>query len=700
MNLRRVWIIYRKELLEALRDRRTLIAMVLVPLLLYPVLMVVVVQALQVERSRQERATYKIAVPDDALRRWFVAILAADAPTTTASQPEETAAATSPRRRARVSGTQFEIVVVEGALDESVRGGDVQLAVRIEPPPPTDALGGDVNRTVKIYYDPSEVRSEVAMRSMQLILDRQSARFVTERLKKSGLNNDLLTPLRIDEVSVASPARLGGALLGQILPFLLVIMTVTGAIYPAIDLTAGERERGTLETLMVAPVPRTQIMAGKFLVVTTVAITSSALNLISMGATMRFTGIAEAMSAALPNAGPVAIPLQVLPIVLAAMIPFAVLFSAVMLATCSFARTFKEAQNYMTPVMIAALIPAMIMSYMPSVRLAGPITVIPVANVVVMLRELFVGRFDVAAMAVTFGSTCFYAAAAVLVAAKLYGQEAVLFSDVGSYRSLLSRRLMRPAPRPGVAMAVLLTAVIFPLSFFWQTSLTTPDMSPQRLAGMTISLMLVCYLLPPLVVAWYTRLDLHETFSLRSPSVRSWLGAFIVAASAPVLSVALAHLVTEWLPQSQEVAKLMSEQERRMLALPTGWLLFTIALLPAVCEEMAFRGFLMSGLRAGLRPVWLCVAVGVVFGLFHADLWRIPTTSVLGIVLAVACYRSGSIFPAMLIHLANNASALLSTQHAWLARYLGADQPHSAVVVAGAGIASMVGLALMSRRSE
>lgn len=137
-----------------------------------------------------------------------------------------------------------------------------------------------------------------------------------------------------------------------------------------------------------------------------------------------------------------------------------------------------------------------------------------------------------------------------------------------------------------------------------------------------------------------------------------------------------------------------------MLALPTVWLLFTVALLPAVCEEMAFRGFLQAGLKASMRPVWLCVAVGLVFGLFHADLWRIPTTTVLGIVLTAACYRSGSIFPAMLIHLANNASALLSTQHAWLARYLGAEQPHSAAVVVGAGVASVVGLALMSRRSK
>src|SRR5262249_61644830 len=122
----------------------------------------------------------------------------------------------------------------------------------------------------------------------------------------------------------------------------------------------------------------------------------------------------------------------------------------------------------------------------------------PVANVVVMPRDLFAGRSDAAAMALTFGSTCFYALAAVLVAAKLYGQEAVLFSDVGSYRALLSRRFIRPAARPSAATALLLLALIFPLSFFSPPSLPTPATSPQLPAPTTLPPTLPSPPLPPL----------------------------------------------------------------------------------------------------------------------------------------------------------------------------------------------------------
>ena len=175
----------------------------------------------------------------------------------------------------------------------------------------------------------------------------------------------------------------------MIVPFLLVTMTVTGALYPAIDLTAGERERGTLETLAVSPVPVGQIVAGKFGVIVTIAMATTALNLASMTAVLHFSGLSDLFAAAQARQGTAAADEDTLsddaevsaatvgmtqqdyrlrrmqmeresetrvgfvttaaPIVLLAMIPFAVLFSAVMLAVCSFARTFKEAQNYMMP---------------------------------------------------------------------------------------------------------------------------------------------------------------------------------------------------------------------------------------------------------------------------------------------------------------------------------------------------------------
>ena len=136
------------------------------------------------------------------------------------------------------------------------------------------------------------------------------------------------------------------------------------------------------------------------------------------------------------------------PVALLAMIPFAVLFSGVMLAVCSFARSFKEAQNYMMPVMVVAIIPAMIVSYMPTINLQGLMLVAPVANVVILMRELFLGRYDLAAMSVVLLSTCLYAGAAVAVAAKIYGHEAVLFGDVGSYKTLLRRRFYKPQTYP------------------------------------------------------------------------------------------------------------------------------------------------------------------------------------------------------------------------------------------------------------
>jgi len=678
VNLRRVWIVYRKELLEALRDRRTLIAMILVPLLLYPVIMIVVVQALHIEKTRRERETYTIVVPDEPHREWLTALLRED----DREEPPDDAPPPRPGdpTRAVIRADQFDVRVADGPLDARVRSGAAAAALEISPPP--DPARPDVNLTIDLFYDPAEFRSEVASRALRALLTRHADRTVRDRLAGFGVTADALRPLEIEPRSVASPRKLGGALLGQILPFLLVIMTVTGAIYPAIDLTAGERERGTLETLMVAPVPASQIVAGKFLVVVTIALFSSALNLASMGATVRFGGVADAMSRALPGAEPIAIPVGVLPIVLLAMVPFAVLFSALMLATCSIARTFKEAQNYMTPVMMAALIPAMITSYMPSVRLTGLVTVLPVANVVVMVRELFLGHYSIAAMLTAFLSTSFYALAAVAFAARLFGQEAVLFSDVGSYRSLLSRRFLRPAPAPSAASALLLLAVIFPLSFHWQAVMAGSDLSSLRLAATTLVLMLGCYLVPTVGVAWYAKLDLRRTFSLRVPRFGACLGAVLVGSATPVLAYTLGQWLLRQLPPPEEIVQQFTAFEQRLAALGTPAMLLLFALLPGVCEEMLFRGYLLAGLRARFRPAALCVVVGLLFGLFHVDVYRVLTAGLLGVVLTYVCWRSGSVLPAILIHVMHNGVSLLAGQERSVSEYVaGAGAPPPGLIL-------------------
>lgn len=745
MRFRRVWVVYRKELLETLRDRRTLIAMLLVPLALYPILMLVVMQALQIEKSRRARDTYRVAVPDDTHRRWLMAVLAADvAPGTARRSKASTSNHSAPASNSTLldapstraaedaradeageddgeahdadsngnaepgllqpqAAVQFDIFVTDEDLSDVVGRGSAQAALRTDPPVPAHSLGDETNREVQLTYDASEYRSEVAFRSLARLMARQTERAIVARLERLGRGSDLLAPLELREVSVASPSKLGGSLLGQVLPFLLVIMTITGAIHPAIDLTAGERERGTLETLMVAPVPTGQVVAGKFLVVTTIAVLSSTLNLLSMGATIRFGGIGDVMTRTLPGAGAIAIPLSVFPIVLAAMIPFAVLFSGVMVAACSFARTFKEAQTYMTPVMIAALMPAMITSYMPSIKLTGVVPVVPVANVVVLLRELFLGHFDVPAILIAVGSTCLYAAAAVMAATQLYGQEAVLFADVGSYKTLLQRRFIRPQPAPSPTAALLLTAVVFPLSFYWQLSVSKPDMSAARLQFMTIVLMLACFLAPVLLLTWYAKFDLRRTLSLRGTSPMAWVGAVLLAAASPVLAHRVGQAIMQAFAPPPEVAQALADVQEKMLSMPLAMVLLTFAVLPAVCEELLFRGFVQSGLARRLGPVALCVTVGILFGLFHTDVYRIPTTSLLGVLLAYVCWRTGSIFPGMLIHVVNNGAAMLAGKMPAVASALGMDESGRSLPLWLAGAALVAGLTLIAcsrRRAE
>ncbi|MCZ6816301.1 MAG: ABC transporter permease subunit, partial [Planctomycetota bacterium] len=469
---RRVWVVYRKELIDTLRDRRTLIAMVVAPVLLYPVLMVVIVGALEAEKERREQAHYKVCVPDEVHRAWLEGVLRredADRAVEAAADREagrsngEDAPDDNAGFRPDLSADQVEISIVGPSVSmwDLVVDRTYHVGVLVDPPPDPDDPAVQRNRIVQFIYCDTVPLSEFAYYKLNEAIAGESDRIVQSRLATVPGGARLLEPYLPNSLSTAGPDMQYAKILAAIVPFLLVVMTVTGAMYPAIDLTAGERERGTLETLAVSPAPVGQIVAGKFGVVITLAMFTTVLNLASMTAMIHVTKLDQLVSQqdALGEAAKLAVELEIesagkttetagptqldyleqrrrmqdearqtvgsltkaAPLVLAAMIPFAVLFSAIMLAVCSFARTFKEAQNYMMPVMMCAMIPAMVVSYMPSIRLEGALLVVPVANIVVLIRELLLGNQDIAATAVALLSTCMYAGVAVSVAARLYG---------------------------------------------------------------------------------------------------------------------------------------------------------------------------------------------------------------------------------------------------------------------------------------
>jgi sodium transport system permease protein len=645
--MRSISTIYRKELADILRDRRTLIAMVLVPIVLYPLLMLGSIQAAQFQSERLHREALLIAVPNARMGRWLAAQIDMD----NVLAPKDGAAEDYVEDYKILVSDDPVRAVREGAAHVALiaRDGAKRLDQWITDPP------------FAIVYDSAEVRGSMARSRLDGVLERQRARIRTERLARvlPDAQRPLINLAPIPTKNIASPEKVGGSMLGHVLPLILVIMTITGGVYPAIDLTAGERERGTLETLMVAPVPILNLIVGKFLVVATVSMLAAALNLASIGLTLHFGDVQSLLA----SGAQARIPFAVLPIIFVAMVPFAILFGAILIAVASFARTFKEAQNYIMPVIIMALIPATAGS-LPGVELNGPLMVVPVANMVLLTRELLLGHFAAwPAMVVALGSTCFYAAVAVVIAARLFGQEAVLFSDAGSWKNLFRRRLFPRRDRPTAAHALLLVAALFPAWFHIQGQVGNR-------VGLSAVLIAVWFGLVPVLVAVYLKIDLRTTFAWRRGRPVQYVGAALIGLGSWALAYELLVLQAYVLPMPEAFTESGNELLGGLERWPLALVLIALAVVPGICEELTFRGFVLSGLRSEMRALPAILLMAVLFAGFHFLIVRLGVTFLLGAVLGLVVWRTGAIGPAMVFHVLHNGVVFIVSRVAWLSEGL------------------------------
>ena len=655
LNYTRIKRLYIKEMLDILRDRRALIAMIVVPIVLYPLLMLGSIQAASLQVGKLKENTLVIGVQTEEIKLWLEAVLKDEADRVKQKQ----AGADAEGEKIDKSGAieKFNIIVVGPQnLEEWVRTNAATVCgVMFDAPRlPLDWEKWQQQVHAEVVADSAEISSSIAGARLKKALNRHG-RFIV-RARNEGKPEWLINPLVVDEIDVASAEKRGGGMLGQILPLILILMTITGAIYPAIDLTAGERERGTLETLMVCPIPVVEIIIGKFLVVASVALTGAALNLCSMGLTLQFGGFNEALAAGAETT----IPARVLPVILLFLIPLAVLFSALMLAVCSFARTFKEAQNYVTPVIVCALVPAGLAA-MPGTELEGFMVVMPVGNMVLLTRELLLGNADAGTILIVMLSTCLYALTAVAVAVRVFGQEAVMFADSGSWRAQFDRRMIRPSTHPKPTLALMYVALLFPAWFYIQGGLGLRSDDFVVTVVITQILMILCFALLPIAVVMYYKVDVRNSFSLRVPRLRYLLAAVLVGLSTWALTHELIMVQLKYglFGITEEVLKSSSEAGEQLLSLPPLAALFLLALVPGISEELLFRGLFLNGLRTATRKWPAIIAVAVTFSVYHYVIQRFVVTVSLGILLAYLCWQSRSVFPAMIAHIMHNGIQLL-----------------------------------------
>ncbi|HEX9935702.1 MAG TPA: ABC transporter permease subunit, partial [Longimicrobium sp.] len=295
MNLRLVRTVLAKELRETLRDRRTLFMMIVIPTLLYPGLMVVMEQLSLIGQRRLAERPAAIAVQgaDPAL----AAFLRAD--------------------------SAIRVLPAESATVNAIRGRHAEAAIVVARPAAT-AVGTD---SVRVLYDASDERSQRAHEVARGALRTWGDTLLARRLATQGLPAAFARPVAVADSSVATAQEAGAYALARFLPVLLILMTLLGAFYPAIDLAAGEKERGTLETLLTAPVPAGEIVAGKFAAVALIGMAAAAANLLSMLLTFQ-SGVFKFAKAANVQ---FSLPWSTALLVLVGLVPLAVLFSALFL---------------------------------------------------------------------------------------------------------------------------------------------------------------------------------------------------------------------------------------------------------------------------------------------------------------------------------------------------------------------------------
>ena len=669
MNRATIGLLVRHEMRMLLRDRRTVVLSILLPLVVLPLILFGAKFMNEWRREQLDATTYRYAVTGayaDSVRA-----LIGRGERLAASETEEGRQPASflevetarPDSSLSAGDVDFYLEALTGAeadsldlaraeadtSDAAVEGG-VAEADRAEDERADVEVRADVTvaderypgvPVVTVYFRANRDESRTGSGRLvdRLVDARRQDR--TDALHSRGFAADPEESIKLSRVDVATPEQAAGFYFGRLLPLFLVFLTLTGASVAAMDSVAGEKERGSLETLLTTSVSRFEIIAAKQLTILSVALfitLAQAANLFVYLA----LGVIEFSAELEMDVSPAAVL-----VLFALYVPVAVVISSLLLLVSAYAKTYRETQLYLLPVFLGLMI-LTAAGLLPAVSLRSLIAVVPIANVSVAVREIMVGHYDISMLLVTCAAMLAAAFMLLRLSSRMLGMERLVTAqdtdaaDLEGGAALFPRRVLLWF----VGMWAII--VIAPANV---DALT-------RLEGQWAFNMFVLFFAGSLLMIRVHRLDWRKALAIRPVRPQIWLAVLLLVPSTLMTGMFVVGLSSVFLPFPEEMLEKFASQ---LLPddFPVWKIMLMLALTPGVVEEMAFRGLLLHGLHRRLRPLALILVVGVIFGLFHQALFRIIPTAYLGMVLTTVAVLSGSIFPCMLLHAGNNAFAFL-----------------------------------------
>lgn len=406
MKLRQVWTLYRRELRAALRERSIVVNSLLLPVFLYPVVLWLGFSAVTFVEGLTEGYESRIRVFE--------------------VPPAHSQLVDSLRTRDDVSLRGAEGLESPEEARRALRSGDLDAVLEFLPAEREGSLL-EGNFTARISFDGAEARSQRARDRLTGLIRRHRDRWIEDRGRDLGLSGSDLQVFRLEGRNVSSGSEVGAFLLSEMVPVFLVIMVALGCFVPAIDSTAGERERGTWETLMTVSASRTSVVTAKYLYVATLGTVAGILNIVAMAVSVGAVlgpilgGQAGAMTFEYPP--------RAIPVMLLGALILALFFAAGMMILASFARTFRDGQSMVAPIYWVAMIP-LFLGQAPDQHLSAELALVPIVNVTLMIRDAIQGIFSWPLILESFVVGLLVVAACIRLARWILEFEDVL---IGSY---------------------------------------------------------------------------------------------------------------------------------------------------------------------------------------------------------------------------------------------------------------------------
>lgn len=692
--------VFSKDVLSTLRDRRTLMMSFGLPVLLYPLLMIGASRLQDTQRQTLDNQPSRVVVwgtlPPALLQPLHddpslavgvpcdpivcpaeeIASLSSGALVLPprALDDQERARRARARRRASAAADGDAGPIASATAQDPVTAAAAKAlatgrvdAVIVAAPDLGEALGQGREGALTVLYDSVIPASAEARTRLVDRIEETRQQLLAARERDASLPAGFGRVVRASITNAATDERISSFRLGSLLPFLLIALSLLGGLYPAIELTAGEKERGTLQTLLCAPILPLEIVSAKFLAVWATSMTTAVVNIGSFGLTLSRVLPAEAHE----------LDAATLVTALLMLVPITFTTSAMFLAVATMARDFKDGQNFLTPVFMAVTLPAGL-TVLPSMTLDAWTAFVPILNLALGIKATLSGQATAELMLLVGVSSTLYAALAVLAAARLFQQEQLLLGSTMSLRGLLAPA-RAPGARPTASVALGTFAVVLVLQFYASLWL-----EHQSLVTMILVVQVGLMLAPTALIVALGRYDPVGTLGLRAPSPRAVFGAALVGVSAWTI---VTGLVMRVMPPPEGVTRALEDLLRiqdESVSLVRLWVL--AALLPALCEEALFRGLLQNGLaRWGARAAILTAALAFAFA--HASIYRVLPTLLLGGGLGYLAWATKSVFTSVLAHALNNGVLITLARFPALGVYVGWEAsgppPWTVVVVGG-----------------